>query len=226
MTIQHKDIPDAEIHEPKGINTAPVSTSYVSTGTGTGSWRKITPSELEGFSANLSQTNQKLVSNGSGGITSIVDNAYGVMAITNNNIGFAVSAATDATLNTDTDYVILTGTGAPWASESLFNVTFNTNRLIAPVTGIYRVDMWTDLTSFPTNVAKVAIKHVKNGVTYSTRKVQAKSNSAGDSGNLNGFGIVPLIAGEYIQLAVASSAAGNIIFNSLNMTLTLIRATA
>lgn len=42
MTIvQHKDLPNAQLHEPKGVNTAVIKTVYVSAGTGTGTWRKV-----------------------------------------------------------------------------------------------------------------------------------------------------------------------------------------
>lgn len=223
MSIQHKSIPDSELHEPKGVATAANSTVYVGNGTGSGSWRKLAPTELSNMSATLTQSNRKLVSDGANGITSTYDSAYGVMAITNNTNGFTVTTASDVTLNTNTDYKILTGGGAPWAGESLFNITFSGDRLIVPVNGVYKIEVWTDLTSFPSTTAKIAVKYLINGTTYSTRKIQAKSNSAGDSGNLNGFGLISLNASDYIQLAVASSAAGSVIFNSFNSTLSLVR---
>lgn len=38
MSIEHKDIPDGDRHEPKGISTAANGEFYVSQGTGTGVW--------------------------------------------------------------------------------------------------------------------------------------------------------------------------------------------
>lgn len=38
MSIEHKDIPDSERHEPKGASTALSGTVYVSDGAGSGSW--------------------------------------------------------------------------------------------------------------------------------------------------------------------------------------------
>lgn len=38
-TIQHKDLPDAQLHEPKGVSSAAVDTAYVANGGGTGSWK-------------------------------------------------------------------------------------------------------------------------------------------------------------------------------------------
>lgn len=41
MSIQHKNIPDAERHEPKGIDIAAVDTVYVSNGSSTGVWKEL-----------------------------------------------------------------------------------------------------------------------------------------------------------------------------------------
>lgn len=38
MTIQHKDIPDAQRHEPKGISTAVAGANYYANGFGVGNW--------------------------------------------------------------------------------------------------------------------------------------------------------------------------------------------
>lgn len=39
MAIQHKDIPDANLHEPKGIASAIVNKTYISDGAGSGAWK-------------------------------------------------------------------------------------------------------------------------------------------------------------------------------------------
>lgn len=41
MAIQHKNIADAERHEPKGISTALIDTVYVSNGAATGVWKEL-----------------------------------------------------------------------------------------------------------------------------------------------------------------------------------------
>lgn len=45
--MQHKDIPDAQLHEPKGVAAAANKTVYVATGAGTGAWRKIRESDID-----------------------------------------------------------------------------------------------------------------------------------------------------------------------------------
>lgn len=46
MTIQHEDIADPYIHEPKGVAAASADTVYVADGAGSGTWEKITGDSL------------------------------------------------------------------------------------------------------------------------------------------------------------------------------------
>lgn len=47
MAIQHVDITDPNIHEPKGVAGASVNTTYVANGSGSGTWRKITSTDVD-----------------------------------------------------------------------------------------------------------------------------------------------------------------------------------
>ena len=38
---EHKDLPDTQLHEPKGCASASVNTVYVSNGSGSGTWKKV-----------------------------------------------------------------------------------------------------------------------------------------------------------------------------------------
>jgi len=38
MTVSHKDLPNSELHEPKGVSAATAGTVYVANGAGTGTW--------------------------------------------------------------------------------------------------------------------------------------------------------------------------------------------
>lgn len=46
-TVQHKDITDNNIHEPKGITTATADQVYVADGAGSGTWRKINETDID-----------------------------------------------------------------------------------------------------------------------------------------------------------------------------------
>lgn len=47
MAIQHVDIADPDIHEPKGVSAASAETVYVADGAGTGAWEKITLDQMD-----------------------------------------------------------------------------------------------------------------------------------------------------------------------------------
>ncbi len=46
MSILHKDIPDSERHDPKGLSSATASQVYVATGPNAGTWRKLYESDF------------------------------------------------------------------------------------------------------------------------------------------------------------------------------------
>lgn len=50
MTIQHKNIAEADLHEPKGVSLATSNTVYVANGSGSGTWKKVGPTSLLGIS--------------------------------------------------------------------------------------------------------------------------------------------------------------------------------
>lgn len=45
--VQHVDITDPEIHEPKGVASASAGTVYVADGSGSGTWEKVDTTSLE-----------------------------------------------------------------------------------------------------------------------------------------------------------------------------------
>jgi hypothetical protein len=60
MTIEHKDITDNYIHEPKGVAAAAANKAYISDGLGSGSWQKIGVSQIDATS--IKNTNLMLLS--------------------------------------------------------------------------------------------------------------------------------------------------------------------
>ena len=46
MSIQHRDIPNAQLHEPKDVDSASNKEVYLADGAGSGEWRRITDSEM------------------------------------------------------------------------------------------------------------------------------------------------------------------------------------
>lgn len=48
MTVEHAALTGASLHEPKGVAAAAANTVYVADGVGSGTWQKITASQLSG----------------------------------------------------------------------------------------------------------------------------------------------------------------------------------
>lgn len=224
--IQHKDIPDSQRHEPKGIDSASIHQMYIANGAGSGSWSKVGSLNLVNLGGDSGVAGKIILTDGANGFTGKVFSSYGVMGITNNANNFVIgTAAVDPTLQSNSDYVLFTGAGAPFVGESLYGTTFSVDRITVSVAGVYEVRFWSNIATFPSNTAKVGAKFRVNGTTWSPRTVVTKSNSAGDSGHLNAFGLVTLNANDYVQLYVASSATGNLVLSNANLTVELKRAT-
>jgi len=93
LTIEHKDITGADLHEPKGVASANAGEIFIADGAGSGSWQ------------------HNIIAN------------HGQMTVTNNATATSVTGAVDATLNTDTDYVKVTaGWGDAHVHGVTFNV--------------------------------------------------------------------------------------------------------
>ena len=54
--VQHKDLPDAELHEPKGVAAASANEVYVADGAASGAWSKITADSLDATGLNKGAT--------------------------------------------------------------------------------------------------------------------------------------------------------------------------
>lgn len=66
MAVEHVDIADPEIHEPKGVSTATANQVYSANGAGSGTWQKVSNTNLNGVSATPA-AGYFVVSDGSGG---------------------------------------------------------------------------------------------------------------------------------------------------------------
>jgi hypothetical protein len=82
MAIEHVNITDPNIHEPKGAAAAGVNTSYVSNGAGSGSWVKIPTQGMAGVAAN-GTSGQVFVVDGAGSQELAWDTAHGATYFTN-----------------------------------------------------------------------------------------------------------------------------------------------
>lgn len=224
MTISHKLLPDNQLHEPKGVASAAVNTVYSANGAGSGTWKKVGSTGLQGLSGDAGVADKFLLTDGANGFVLKPQYSRGQMSFWNNGNAFAMTAVADTTLTTGSQYSLLTGTGAPFVSQNLKGVTFLTDKLTVVESGVYEVNLWATLVTFPSNTAKVAFRYRVNGTTISDQKVMTKSNAAGDAKNVSAGSFVTLTAGDYLQIMVASDATGNLVISDMSFYLNLLEA--
>ncbi len=82
MAIEHKDIQDPNLHEPKGASTATSKTLYVANGTGSGSWEKLPIQSLSGVVGD-GLAGQSVTADGAGNFVIAWASAFGNVYYTN-----------------------------------------------------------------------------------------------------------------------------------------------
>lgn len=204
MAIEHKDIPDAGLHEPKGAVSAASGEVYVSDGVGSGTWK---PPQLAGQSSATSGTSP--VSDGAGSVTWEQANPsvnYGVVVAANLT---QVIALTGADLHTSSSYTSLSqyftvrGTGG--------DITADINKkFVVGSTGVYKITGWISVSSSAA-AAELGWDVGINGV-YATpgSPIVVSKADPNDPQTLPGFGIQPLTAGDVIDIAIASGSNTNV----------------
>lgn len=201
----HKDVGETNMHEPKNMTTATAGAAdigkvLVSKGDGTSELRKLTPTEVG------------------------VSEHYGQLTISNNSTPLALTAATDSTLSTNTDYTLVTGIYDAIPHGLNNGITQQAASLTVTLAGDYRVDVWAD-TASTVNSTTVAFKFAVDGVIGLTRRPKNFMRNVGEIHNLAAFGFVSLTVGEVVTLHIASDKTAAITIEDLVFSMTLLRAT-
>lgn len=148
------------------------------------------------------------VSDGAGsGVWRALSEFSGAMVITNSSTPIALTAATDSTLATFSDYIQITG----FVAGALDKITFASNQLTIPTGGggLYLVDAYMNIAS-DTISTDVAIKFAIDGVSGVARRPRHHLATASKFYNLSASGLVVLADGEKIDLYVAADKTINL----------------
>jgi hypothetical protein len=214
--IQHKDIPEAQLHEPKGASTSTSGQVLVSSG-GASTWGDMADIATTGATAG-----QSFIADGSGGGTWKLEQAYGEMEIIQNSTGQVLTAASDSTLYTNSDYVLMT----QWVAGETGGVTYAANGLTVPTTGEYTLASWFNQTSSINNVL-VGVKFAVNGVIPTAGTVptlRRKIGTGADVGSLSGSKLVSLTAGDTVTLYIACDSNATITTSDAVIDLSMVKA--
>jgi len=199
-SVQHSAITDPNIHEPKGVAAATVNKVYVSNGSGSGTWQKISPPQLAGITTN-GQAGDTVTVDGSGNFV-FTGTPHGQVHFFN--------LASPYTLTYPSSYTKLAPTTTAGGIPSNFTEA-NTARLTytgtdsVPMSISYSVSL--DQTSGSGRDLVIAI--YKNGSVSNGYSVV--TTTTGEKHNMSGVHTVTLATNDYIELYILNNgASGNI----------------
>jgi hypothetical protein len=199
-TVQHSAITDPNIHEPKGVAAATVNKLYVSNGTGSGTWKKLSPPQLSGLTTN-GQAGDTLTVDGSGNF---------VLTGTPHGQVHFYDLVTPYTLTYPSAFTKLAPTTTAGGIPSNFTEA-TTARLTytgtdtVPMSISYSVSL--DQTSGASRDIVVAI--YKNGSASNGYSVI--TTTTGEKHNISGTHTVSMATGDYIELYILNNGgSGNI----------------
>lgn len=199
-TVQHSAITDPNIHEPKGVAAATINKVYVSSGTGSGTWQKISPPQLAGLTTN-GQAGDTLTVNGSGNF---------VFTGTPHGQVHFFDLATPYTLTYPSSFTKLAPTTTAGGISSNFTEA-TTARLTytgtdtVPVSVSYSVSL--DQTSGSDRDLVIAI--FKNGSVSNGHSID--TTSSGQKHNLSGVHTLTMATSDYVELYIQNTGgSGNI----------------
>lgn len=208
MAIEHKDIEDPQLHEPKEIAAANNGEVYVADGALSGNWERLPSSSIDTTGAVIGQL---FVADGSGSgdWEDSGGTVYGQMDILNNTTIIVLPANID--FDDPTNYSQVTGIWSAPLSLTNSGISFSSDSLTVPLDGTYRIEFWTSFT-IPNN-SDVAFKFAING-TKGPSKVKRSATSSTDYGLVNGHSLIELVAGDIITVWAMSNVAGNILMEN------------
>lgn len=202
MAIEHRDLPESGLHEPKGVSLAASDRVYISDGAGSGTWAKVDADTLQGVISNATIAGLRVVTDGSGGFTTepTPASSYGTMNLTGNTTVKALTAATDTTLNTNSDYTKL---DISLVYDNLVNMTSGSGSLILSASGVYSIGFWAGVKT-SVNATKFALKFVINGTDFVPREPKLTLGTNGQIYNMSANGLHNFTAGDSVELYIAA----------------------
>lgn len=222
MAVEHRNIPESGLHEPKGASTAASDRVYRSDGGGSGSWSKVDANTLQGAITNSAEANLRVVTDGEGGFSTepTPASSFGTLNLTGNTTVKSVTAASDGALNTNSDFVEL---DIALSFDNLINMDNGSNSLILEADGIYLIDFWANVAAGD-NGTRFSLKFVLNDTDFVPRGPKLTLNTADQFYNMSANGIHAFSAGDEIKLYIAASNTTDITIEDMTFQLVYLGA--
>lgn len=217
--IAHEVIPEAYLHESKGVSSAANGLVYITNGAGSGSFGLPNPK-----GADTAIIRKIPVATGTGTIA-WKHNTGSVHGEVNIIAGAVSTGATGGTITNDADYRVVE---APWTlnPDTYLTTLHANNRAIqVSVTGHYLFSAYISFSSGAVASGTVyALKfRINNSATLSTRRLVTEKVTAGvDHLTVSGTALMLLQAGDYLELMLATSVIDTCVVSDAGMTLVLL----
>jgi hypothetical protein len=207
MTIQHKNIAEADLHEPKGVSTATSKECYVADGAGSGDWQKIEPAQLAGVTTN-GTSGDLIVVDGLGNF-SLLPAPHGEVTFYDLASPSVITYPSSATKVAPT--TVASGIASAITEATTARLTYTGNPSVALHIS-YRVSL--DQTSGANRDVLVAI--YKNGSLLGGRSVS--TTQSGVKTSLAGLVNVQCVTNDYFEVYVTNlGASGDVNVYSLQL---------
>lgn len=203
MSVEHVNITDPNIHEPKGVATASIGKVYVANGAGGGTWKKITESEVNSGTAG---SGQLLTADGLGGVR-FINTPHGEISFINITVPY--------TLTYPSAYAKVAATTVAGGSPSDFTEA-TTSRITytGTISQHFQVIATLSVSQATGATRDLSFMVYKNGVAVTASEVITTSVS-GNKAQVTIHADIALTTNDYIEIyAKNHGASGDILVHT------------
>lgn len=194
MAVQHEDIVDPYIHEPKGIAAATTGQVYVADGAGGGAW------SASESGINTGGNGQQYRSNGSGGGSWVSSGDFSSVTL-----GAATDNATATTLTAQDTWYPVAGTWVVGPEDTMVGAT--TGLLTCTTAGTYQIEASLSIIASTSSDTFNFSVLVDGAYVAATARIRRKIGTGGDVGALSVHATLTVTAGQTVGLGIAALTA-------------------
>lgn len=205
--INHEVITDPYIHEPKGVASALADKVYVSNGTGSGTWKKLSPSSLAGITG-VGTVGTFLSVDGAGNFV-FLPAPHGQCDF------FDATLAAPYTLAATTSYQKLAPTTVANGAPALFTEGTNARLTYTGADAVSMAINYNVSLNIGSSAKDVTLAVYKNGVLVDGRTVSTTSSST--KINMSGMATVDMVTNDYVEIYAKISATDTINVYGFNL---------
>jgi hypothetical protein len=199
-TVQHSVLTDPNLHEPKGVSTAATNNIYVANGSGSGTWKKLSPPQLSGITTN-GQAGDTITVDGAGNFV-LTGTPHGQVHFY--NLGTPYTLTYPSTFTKVAPTTTAGGISSNFTEATTARLTY-TGTDTVPIFITYSISV--DQTTGSNRDLIAAI--YKNGVVDNGYSVITTTSS--QIHNMVGTTVVSLATNDYIELYMLNNgASGNV----------------